>query len=61
MAAPFNAPTEVPTTSSGTISRSNSAWSIPTSDAPITPPPPRTKAKRGDWARGDEGGMVRGS
>ncbi len=43
-AAPLIAPTDVPTTRSGTIPRSISARSIPTSLAPSCPPPPSTKA-----------------
>jgi hypothetical protein len=41
---PFSAPTEVPSTRSGRTPASASAWSIPTSWAPSTPPPPSTKA-----------------
>ncbi|GEA80264.1 hypothetical protein CUD01_07080 [Cellulomonas uda] len=36
------APIDVPTTTWGTIPRSNSARSIPTCTAPRTPPPPST-------------------
>ena len=42
--APLRAPTLVPRTRSGTIPRSSSARSMPTSTAPRTPPPPRTNA-----------------
>ena len=42
--APLIAPTEVPTTTSGLIPASVSAHSMPTSCAPITPPPPSTNA-----------------
>ena len=42
--APLSAPTLVPSTRSGMISRSNSARSMPTSTAPSTPPPPSTNA-----------------
>ena len=42
--APFRAPTLVPSTRSGVMSRSNSARSMPTSAAPSTPPPPSTNA-----------------
>src|SRR5687767_6160799 len=42
--APFSAPTLVPSTRSGVMSRSNSACSMPTSTAPSTPPPPSTNA-----------------
>src|SRR3954452_4165856 len=42
--APLMAPTDVPTIRSGLIPLSKSARSIPTSAAPSTPPPPRTKA-----------------
>src|SRR5689334_15373870 len=42
--APLRAPTDVPRTRSGWMSRSNSARSMPTSAAPSTPPPPSTNA-----------------
>src|SRR3954469_23109287 len=42
--APLSAPTDVPRTRSGVMSFSNNAWSIPTSTAPSTPPPPSTNA-----------------
>ena len=42
--APLRAPTDVPSTRSGSMPRSNSACSIPTSAAPSTPPPPSTNA-----------------
>ena len=51
--APLRAPTDVPSTRSGVISRSNRARSIPTSTAPSTPPPPSTNAvvTAGSYAR----------
>src|SRR6478672_5961536 len=45
--APLSAPTLVPRTRSGTMPRSRSARSMPTSTAPRTPPPPSTKAVLG--------------
>src|SRR5487761_1436887 len=42
--APLIAPTEVPTTTSGTMPASARARSMPTSCAPSTPPPPSTNA-----------------
>ena len=42
--APFRAPTDVPSTRSGVMPRSNRACSMPTSTAPSTPPPPSTNA-----------------
>ena len=42
--APLRAPTEVPSTRSGVMPRSNRACSMPTSTAPSTPPPPSTNA-----------------
>src|SRR5215472_14757626 len=42
--APLIAPTEVPTTTSGTMPASDRARSMPTSWAPSTPPPPSTNA-----------------
>src|SRR5829696_5379211 len=44
MKAPFTAPTDVPTTRSGSIPRSYRALSIPTWIAPKAAPPDRTKA-----------------
>ena len=44
--APFMAPIEVPRIRSGVIPCSSRAASMPTSAAPSTPPPPRTKAVR---------------
>src|SRR6266511_211491 len=41
---PVTAPTEVPRIRSGRMPASASAWSMPTSCAPSTPPPPSTKA-----------------
>ncbi len=41
---PLSAPTEVPSTRSGRTPASARAWSMPTSWAPSTPPPPSTKA-----------------
>src|SRR3954468_1478998 len=53
--APLSAPTEVPSTRSGTTPRSKSACSMPTSAAPRTPPPPSTKAVvTGARSRGDQ-------
>src|SRR5918995_1609125 len=56
--APLSAPTLVPSTRSGTMSRSSSARSMPTSTAPRTPPPPSTNAvvTGGLAARGGGGG-----
>jgi hypothetical protein len=47
IAAPFSAPTLVPTTRAGIRRASTSARSIPTWVAPSTPPPPSTNATRG--------------